>query len=209
MPSSLALLLVLPLVQSPVQDTAARQADWAVAPVRTGSRAAWRKPAPPCSTECPTTVRPRLPINRMHPPPPGRGIRRLLLHPPGDPPVRQLCHPAVVRRGIHHWPQTVHRRSQCLPRPPPGTLCSGRWPRRSLGLNSVTGVWNLWESRHQPAGRTRRTLHGLLMLAADAGFGATASMPPTNETISTVPVPPPSCAGRRAPTRPSPSARWV
>jgi hypothetical protein len=42
-----------------------------------------------------------------------------------------------------------------------------------FGVNTVTGGWNLLEARHDPEGRTRRTLHGLLMLAADAGFAAT------------------------------------
>ncbi|HET7232154.1 MAG TPA: hypothetical protein VFJ16_19260 [Longimicrobium sp.] len=40
-------------------------------------------------------------------------------------------------------------------------------------VNTVTGGWNLIEARHDPEGRTRRTLHGVLMLAADAGFTAT------------------------------------
>ncbi len=42
-----------------------------------------------------------------------------------------------------------------------------------FAINTVTGVWNLWESRHDDAGRTRRLLHSGLMLAADAGFVAT------------------------------------
>jgi hypothetical protein len=42
--------------------------------------------------------------------------------------------------------------------------------------NTVTGVWNLWEARHDPAGRTRRTIHGVGMLLADAGFVATAAL---------------------------------
>ncbi len=37
-------------------------------------------------------------------------------------------------------------------------------------VNSVTGLWNLWDARHDPAGRVPRTLHSLLMLASDAGF---------------------------------------
>lgn len=37
-------------------------------------------------------------------------------------------------------------------------------------VNTVTGVWNLVESRKDPAGRTRRLLHSALMLGADAGF---------------------------------------
>ena len=36
--------------------------------------------------------------------------------------------------------------------------------------NTVTGLWNLWDSRAVPQGRTRRTLHAILMLASDAGF---------------------------------------
>lgn len=46
-----------------------------------------------------------------------------------------------------------------------------------FGVNTITGVWNLWDSRHEADGRTRRYLHSFLMLAADAGFawaGATA-----------------------------------
>lgn len=37
-------------------------------------------------------------------------------------------------------------------------------------VNTTTGIWNLIESRHTEAGRTRRTVHALTMLAADAGF---------------------------------------
>lgn len=37
-------------------------------------------------------------------------------------------------------------------------------------VNTVTGVWNLWESRGVSEGRTARLIHSTLMLAADAGF---------------------------------------
>lgn len=37
-------------------------------------------------------------------------------------------------------------------------------------LNTVTGLWNLWDSRSVTQDRTRRTAHALLMLASDAGF---------------------------------------
>lgn len=37
-------------------------------------------------------------------------------------------------------------------------------------VNTVTGLWNLWDSRSVSQGRTRRTIHAVLMLAADAGF---------------------------------------
>jgi hypothetical protein len=37
-------------------------------------------------------------------------------------------------------------------------------------VNTVTGVWNLWESRSVAQGRALRLVHGLSMLAAGAGF---------------------------------------
>jgi len=40
-------------------------------------------------------------------------------------------------------------------------------------VNTVTGVWNLVESRKDPEGRARRWVHSALMLAADAGFAYT------------------------------------
>ena len=36
-------------------------------------------------------------------------------------------------------------------------------------VNTVTGVWNLWESRSSP-GQLRRTVHAVSMLTASAGF---------------------------------------
>jgi hypothetical protein len=45
-----------------------------------------------------------------------------------------------------------------------------------VAVNTVTGVWNLWEARKDPNGRTRRTLHAVTMLLADAGFVATAAL---------------------------------
>ncbi len=45
-----------------------------------------------------------------------------------------------------------------------------------FGANTVTGVWNLWDARQDSNGRFARTAHGLLMLAADAGFLAAGSM---------------------------------
>jgi hypothetical protein len=37
-------------------------------------------------------------------------------------------------------------------------------------VNTVTGAWNLWDSRGVTDGRGLRTAHTLMMLAADAGF---------------------------------------
>ena len=45
-----------------------------------------------------------------------------------------------------------------------------------FGVNTVTGVWNLLESRKNPEGRTRRWLHGIGMLVADAGFAYTGAV---------------------------------
>lgn len=47
-----------------------------------------------------------------------------------------------------------------------------------FGVNSVTGVWNMWEARKDPNGRKLRLTHGLLMLGADAGFVATGLLAP-------------------------------
>ncbi|MEO8335931.1 MAG: hypothetical protein ABI664_13215 [bacterium] len=37
-------------------------------------------------------------------------------------------------------------------------------------INTVTGLWNLWESRSNEVGRTKRLLHSALLLGSDAGF---------------------------------------
>lgn len=47
-----------------------------------------------------------------------------------------------------------------------------------FGVNTVTGVWNLWESRQDPVGRTRRIVHSVMMIASDAGFLAAAAVAP-------------------------------
>jgi hypothetical protein len=39
-----------------------------------------------------------------------------------------------------------------------------------FAVNTVTGVWNLWDSRGNDVGRTKRLVHSGLMLASDAGF---------------------------------------
>jgi hypothetical protein len=41
-------------------------------------------------------------------------------------------------------------------------------------VNTVTGVWNLLESRKDPAGRTRRWVHSIAMMVADGGMVASA-----------------------------------
>jgi len=42
-------------------------------------------------------------------------------------------------------------------------------------VNTVTGAWNLWDSRHNDVGRTKRIIHSVLLLAADGGFALAGS----------------------------------
>lgn len=62
--------------------------------------------------------------------------------------------------------------------PTPGKRTAHLWIATGIGVlfgvNSVTGIWNLTESSKDPNGRARRLTHSILMLAADAGFFATA-----------------------------------
>ncbi len=50
-----------------------------------------------------------------------------------------------------------------------------------FAVNTVTGVMNLWEARKDPVGHKRRMTHGLLMMAANAGFFATFLAAPDSE----------------------------
>lgn len=50
-----------------------------------------------------------------------------------------------------------------------------------FAVNTVTGVWNLIESRHDPAGRTRRWVHSIAMFVASIGFVATGATAPQVE----------------------------
>jgi hypothetical protein len=47
-----------------------------------------------------------------------------------------------------------------------------------FAVNTVTGVWNLWEERKEAPGRARRYIHAALMLASDAGLLWTAASAP-------------------------------
>lgn len=61
-----------------------------------------------------------------------------------------------------------------------------------FAVNTVTGVWNLWEGRAVKEGRTRRYVHSALMLASGAGFVATAMLAPDDDAVG------PGTSGRRA-----------
>ena len=50
-----------------------------------------------------------------------------------------------------------------------------------FGVQSVTGVWNLLDSKNAP-GHTKRLVHGLLMLAAEGGFVAAALAAPSDRS---------------------------
>ncbi len=65
-----------------------------------------------------------------------------------------------------------------------GRFGAPSWARNSHGplattigalfaVNTLTGGWNLWDARHDPAARGWRTAHAVLMLVADAGFAIT------------------------------------
>ncbi len=45
-----------------------------------------------------------------------------------------------------------------------------------FSVNTVTGVWNLWDARRDPNGRFARMAHSLLMLASDGGFLVAGAM---------------------------------
>jgi hypothetical protein len=47
-----------------------------------------------------------------------------------------------------------------------------------FAVNTVTGAWNLWDSRKTKEGALRRYLHSGLMFLADAGFVATGLTAP-------------------------------
>ncbi|MES2180309.1 MAG: hypothetical protein V4550_20815 [Gemmatimonadota bacterium] len=42
-----------------------------------------------------------------------------------------------------------------------------------FSVNTVTGLWTLYESRSNEVGRTKRLIHSALLLASDAGFAYT------------------------------------
>jgi len=50
-----------------------------------------------------------------------------------------------------------------------------------FAVNAGTGIWNLIEARRDPNQRPKRIVHSILMLAAAAGFAATAASGPENE----------------------------
>jgi hypothetical protein len=51
-----------------------------------------------------------------------------------------------------------------------------------FALNTVTGIWNLYEGWGDPSHKKLRVTHGVLMLAADAGFAYAAFAAPSRRS---------------------------
>jgi hypothetical protein len=84
---------------------------------------------------------------------------------------KMFNNPAAATAGERHWHGTIAIAITSL-----------------FGVNSVTGLWNLREARQDPHGRSRRTLHAVLMLIGDAGFAATALDHPSGRRFATDPA---------------------
>jgi hypothetical protein len=86
--------------------------------------------------------------------------------------AQYLSGEAILQKGSDapSWAKDIHR--------PTSMILGGVFL-----VNTVTGVWNLVESKGDPAGKTRRTVHGVLMLLADAGFAYSAAIAPSLEDI--------------------------
>jgi hypothetical protein len=59
-----------------------------------------------------------------------------------------------------------------------------------FAANTITGAWNMFgEDRQEPKGRSLRLVHALLMMAADAGFVATAVTGPHSNRREALTIP--------------------
>jgi hypothetical protein len=75
----------------------------------------------------------------------------------------------------------------------PGSEGSARGLHAALGtglvalffVETATGGWNLWQSRHEKQRRTPRMIHSFLMIAANVGFVATAASTPSEHRPTT------------------------
>jgi hypothetical protein len=116
---------------------------------------------------------------------------------PGSPPS-PYTHAYEVRKDIHKYASYAtlplfaaeYALGESLPNEPGG---SARGAHAAVGtalvglffVNTVTGGWNLWQSRHEKEHRTPRMIHGFLMIGANAGFVATAASAPSEHNRST------------------------
>lgn len=152
MTASAVLALVSVLTATPDTTLVARS-DSSAGPVRAGLVSAMRTPE--------DTVRPRrrsVEVGEWY-------NRRLTIHRYGSYAMYPLFALQAIagnqvykdQKGAPDWAKTGHR-------------VGATGLATVFTLNTVTGLWNLWESREVEQDRTRRTVHSLLMLASDAGF---------------------------------------
>jgi len=115
-------------------------------------------------------------------------------------PPSPYSHAYEVRKDIHKYASYAtlplfaaeYALGQSLPSEP-GRSGSMRGLHAAVGtglvglffLNTATGGWNLWQSRHETNHRTNRFIHGALMIASNAGFVATAASAPSHHNPST------------------------
>jgi len=118
---------------------------------------------------------------------------------PPPPAPSPYSHAYEVRRDIHKYASYAtlplfaaeYALGQSLPSEP-GRSGSMRGLHAAVGaglvglffLNTATGGWNLWQSRHETNHRTTRFIHGALMIASNAGFVATAASAPSHHNPS-------------------------
>ncbi|HKJ92146.1 MAG TPA: hypothetical protein VJ957_03205 [Longimicrobiales bacterium] len=137
------------------------------------------------------------------------GRRSTVDGPPAPPDTQQARPPLIDYSDAYYTRLTIHKWASWAMLPLFGLeyytgtqayklgRAAPRWEREVHGpvaatlaglfaLNTVTGVWNLWDGRKDPDGRKWRTTHGLLMLLADAGFVATGLTAPHFEAESGV-----------------------
>src|SRR6476646_10651086 len=111
--------------------------------------------------------------------------------PQAAPATTPYTHAYEVRKDIHKYASyatlplfaTEFALGESLPNEPGGNSGSRRGLHAAVGtglvglffVNTFTGGWNLWQSRHEKDHRTPRMIHGFLMIAANAGFVATAA----------------------------------
>ena len=79
-----------------------------------------------------------------------------------NPRLREHRDAAALRDAVRPRRQPVHENSTDSKRTAHAVVGSSIGVL--FGLNTVTGVWNLWEGRKDPVRRTRRMTHGIMML---------------------------------------------
>jgi hypothetical protein len=121
--------------------------------------------------------------------------------PPQPPaPASPYTHAYEVRKDIHKYASYAtlplfaaeYALGQSLPSEP-GNSGSARGLHGAVGaglvglffVETVTGGWNLWQSRHEKNHRTPRMIHSFLMIAANAGLVATTVSTPSHHNPST------------------------